>query len=603
MTKETRLADYIASTVSQHGTDTFFMLSGGMMMHLMDAFGRVPGVRYLCNHHEQASAFAADSYARETGKLGVCLATSGPGATNVVTGLVGSYQDSIPVLFLTGQCKLRETVRGRKIPGLRQCGFLEVDIVPIVESVTKYAAFVDNPLDIRYHLEKAIHLATTGRPGPVLLDIPLDIQAAKIIPQELRGYTPETTSATLATEGELEKIIHAIQTAKRPLIIAGHGVRCANSTEIFRRLVEKWQIPVATTLMAKDIMHENHPLFVGHPGPRAQRGANFVTQAADLILFIGSSIHIQTVGYEGELFATGALKIQLDMDQAVLAKEHIGSQWKFAWDIKDYLPRLLEKVSNLPWNPPAAEKWRSTCREWKEKYCSRNEAHVYGSSDDRVNLYEFADVLSDLLSGNETLITDAGQPHPILAQAVRLKQSQRYLNPGSFAQMGYALPAALGAAMGAPEKMIVPIFGDGSLQTNVQELQTLITHNPNVKIFVINNEGYASIRNTQKTFFNGFYVGSTAESGVTLPDTEKICSAYGVPYLKCNNRGELRATITKAIRTEGLILCEVMAQVDQKILPVVPSRLMPDGNIKSKALHEMVPEIPQSLDELLKTLA
>lgn len=572
-------------------------------MHLMDAFGRIPGMRYYCNHHEQASAFAADAYARETGKLGICLATSGPGATNVVTGLAGSYQDSVPVLFLTGQCKLRETVRGRKIPGLRQCGFLEVDIVPIAQSITKYAAFVDNPLDVRYHLEKAIHLASTGRPGPVLLDIPLDIQAAQIVPEELRGYTPEAASAPPAAEEELEKIFHAVQSAKRPLIIAGHGIRCANSAEIFRTLAEKWRVPVATTLMAKDLLPENHPLFVGHPGPRAQRGANFVAQAADVILFIGSSIHIQTVGYEGELFAPNALKIQLDLDQAVLAKEHIGSQWKFAWDINDYLPRLLRKIEGSAWNPPTSDEWRSVCLQWKETYSSRTEAHVYGSSEDRVNLYEFADVLSDMLTGNESLMTDAGQPHPILAQAMRLKHGQRYLNPGSFAQMGYALPAALGAAVGAPDKMIISIFGDGSLQTNIQELQTLVTHNPNIKVFVINNDGYASIRNTQKTFFNGFYVGSTPESGVTLPDTEKMCAAYGVPYLKCRNRGELRETLTKAIQSKGLLLCEIMAQVDQRILPVVPSQLMPDGNIKSKALHEMNPPIPHSFEELCKCLS
>lgn len=597
-----RLADYVAQRVAKEGSDAFFMLSGGMMMHLMDAFGRIPSMRYFCNHHEQSSAFAADAYARETGKLGICLATSGPGATNIITGLVGSYQDSVPVLFLTGQCKLKETVRGRKIPGLRQCGFLEVDIVPIVESVTKYAAFVDNPADIRFHLEKAIHLAKNGRPGPVLLDIPLDIQAAKIDPDQLRGFIPEQYSTDPITENDLNKIFKAIQEAKRPLIIAGHGIRCSNLTDLFRSLVDKWQVPVATTLMAKDLLPEDHPLFVGHPGPRAQRGANFVTQAADLILFMGSSIHIQTVGYEGELFAPKALKIQFDLDKAVLAKEHIGSHWKFAWDIADYLPLLEKKAKDNAWNAHFSERWRTISQNWKRQYSSRNETHNYGEPKDRVNLYEFADVLSDMLSGTETFMTDAGQPHPILAQAIRVKAGQRYLNPGSFAQMGYALPAALGAAVGAPYKTIVTVFGDGSLQTNIQELQTLITHNPNVKIFVINNDGYASIRNTQKTFFDGFYVGSTSASGVTLPDTEKICTAYGVPYIRCSNRGELRAMLEKTIRSEGLILCEIMAQIDQRILPVVPSLLTPDGNIKSKALQEMNPAIPESFEQLLATL-
>lgn len=567
------------------------------MMHLMDAFGRIPGMRYICNHHEQASAMGADAYARESGKLGLCLATSGPGATNVITGLVGSYQDSVPVLFLTGQCKRKETVRWRGITGLRQCGFLEADIVPIVESVTKYAAFVDDPEKVRFHLEKAIHLALSGRPGPTLLDIPLDVQGASIDPETLEGYTPEDEECSPVDQKDLESLVAKINGAKRPLIVAGHGIRAAGLAEQFRELIERWKVPVATTLMAKDLLPENHPLFVGHPGPRAQRGSNFVIQAADVIVFMGASIHIQTVGYEGDLFAPDAFKIQIDMDRPLLEREHIGVNWKLAWNLHDYLPHLSKCVTEA-WPAPQADKWRETARQWHTTFSSKNEAHDLGSPDSRVNLYEFAQVLSEELGSDATIMTDAGQPHPILAQAMCLKDGQRYLNPGSFAEMGYALPAALGAAAAAPGKTIISVFGDGSFQTNVQELQTLVHEQPNVKIFVINNDGYASIRNTQKTFFNGFFVGSTPESGVTLPDIEKVVTAYGLPFARCENRTALRTTIQAVLKTNGPVVCEVMALVDQKILPVVATKMLPNGVLRSGTLHEMSPEISTKLEDV-----
>jgi len=598
MGNKVRVADYIAHTVASLGTDTFFMLSGGMMMHLMDAFGRIPNIRYVCNHHEQASAMGADAYARESGKLGLCLATSGPGATNVVTGLVGSYQDSVPVLFLTGQCKRKETVRWRGIQGLRQCGFLEVDIVPIVESVTKYAAFIDDPKKVRYHLEKAIHLAISGRPGPTLLDIPLDVQGDSIDPEALEGFTPEPDDAAPVRPDELEKLVTTIENAKRPVIVAGHGIRAAGLATSFRELVDRWRIPVATTLMAKDLLPEDHALFVGHPGPRAHRGANFVVQAADVVVFMGASIHIQTVGYEGDLFAPQAFKIQIDRDRPLLEREHIGVNWKLAWDIREYLP-LLSRLIQCGWSAPEADRWRAAARGWHVTFSSRNEAHQLGSPESRVNLYEFAQVLSEELDGPATIMTDAGQPHPILAQAMCLKDGQRYLNPGSFAEMGYALPAAIGAATAAPDKTIVAIFGDGSLQTNVHELQTHVHLKPNVKIFVINNDGYASIRNTQNTFFNGFHVGSSRESGVTLPEIEKLVRAYGLPYTRCDNRAALRDTIRQTLNVPGPVVCEVMCLTDQRIMPVVATKILPNGVLRSGSLHDMSPEIETKFEDIL----
>lgn len=593
-----RVADYIAREVSKQGVNKFFMLSGGMMMHLMDAFARIPGMTYVCNHHEQASAMGADGFSRESGKMGVCLATSGPGATNILTGLVGAFQDSVPILFLTGQCKVRETIQGRGIKGLRQCGFLETDIVPIVKSVTKYAAFINKPEDIRMHLEKALYLAQSGRPGPVLLDVPLDVQGALINPRKLKPFkAPKTQNSIKQTD--LKKLAYRIREAKRPLILAGHGIRCAGMVDEFRKLVSKLNIPVATTLMAKDLIAYDHPLFVGHPGPRANRGANFVIQSSDLILSIGCSLHIQTVGYEGELFAPNAFKIQLDIDQPLLQRQHVGVDWQLNWDIKKYVPRLV--------NASVGEKgcgrlanWVKTAIDWKERYSSRSEVHDFGGGKSKTNLYEFLQILGEESNGTESFLVDAGQPHPIFGQAFEIKEGQRYINPGSLAEMGYALPAAIGVAMASPKKNVIAIIGDGSLQTNIHELQTLKHLQCNVKIFVINNDGYASIKNTQNGFFNGFFVGSTPESGVSLPNTEKITKAYGLRYIHCPDRSQLRSKIKSVLECNGPVLCEVMSLPNQKISPVVPSKMLPDGSIKSMALHEMVPEIGVALNDLQK---
>ncbi len=565
-------------------------------MHLMDAFGRLEDFRYYCNHHEQASAMAADAYARQSGKLGLCLATSGPGATNLLTGLVGAYQDSTPVLFFTGQCKRAETVRASGIAGLRQAGFLEVDIVPIVESVTKYAAFIESPERARYHLEKAIYLALNGRPGPVLLDVPLDVQGA-VYPEDSEGFVPEPPVVPAAQPEEINELLQRIALARRPIILAGHGVRCAGMVPEFRRLVETLGIPVATSLMAKDLMPYGHPLFVGHPGPRANRGANFALQTADLVVIMGCSLHIQTTGYEGDLFAPNAEKIQIDLDPALLAKEKVGVQTKYPWDIRQYLPMLEAAAQRL--GRCVSQNWAETCAGWKLRYAPVHEAHVLGGPTDPANLYEFLTVLNESLTGNETILTDAGQPHPILGQAFHAKQGQRYLNPGSLAEMGWALPASLGVAAADPSRTVIAVFGDGSLQTNIHELQTLVHHGFNVKLFVINNGGYGSIRNTQKTFFDGFYVACTEDSGLSLPDTAKIAAAYGLPYLNCENRSALGNRIAEALAQPGPVLCEVMAQYDQKILPVVPSRLLADGRMRSQALHEMVPDCGRTIEDIL----
>jgi acetolactate synthase-1/2/3 large subunit len=583
-----RVADYIAAAATATGSKAFFMLSGGMMMHLMDAFGRSP-LTCVCNHHEQASAMAADAYARKSGKLGICLATSGPGATNLITGMAGAYQDSVPILFLTGQNKKRETIRGSGIRGLRQFGIFEVDIIPIVESITKYAAFLGDPKDVRYHVEKAIHLALDGRPGPVLLDVPLDIQGALVDVEQQRSYQPEGRVSPAVESGDMQRLIELITSAARPLLIGGHGIRAAGMEVVFRQLADTIPVPVLTSMMAKDLLPADHPTHVGQLGLRGNRGANFAVQTADLIIMMGFSLHIQSIGYEGELFAPNAYKVQIEIDDAVLRRAHAPCQWKLQWDLRDYLPVLSTRLEKVSFSMEST--WPRRAKSLAEQFCSKNETSDLGSEDSPLNLYEFVHLLSEILNGNEVILTDAGQPFYILPQALTLKTGQRFLTPGSLAEMGWALPAAIGAAVADPASPVIAIVGDGSIMPNIQELETISSHGLNIKIFVINNDGYASIRNTQKTFFGGFYVGSTPESGVTLPKVASVADCFRIPYVNCPSRRHARESIAATLSRTGPVVCEVMSRYDQKVLPVVPSYRTEKGELRSKALHEMIPEV------------
>lgn len=578
-----RVADYIAGELKRLGVGCVFMVSGGGMMHLIDAVSRV-GLRYVCNHHEQACAMAAEAYARRTGELGVCYATSGPGATNVLTGLVGAWQDSAPVLFITGQSNVHQSIRGTNSAGLRQFGTFEVDIVQIVQSVTKDAVFLADPATAKFHLERAISRALSGRPGPVLLDIPLNVQGSQIDPASLRGYEPPTTERQFL-DGIVPSLVERICSAKRPLLLAGHGVRCAGAADLFRQMAETLGIPVITTQLGKDLLPYEHSLFTGHPGVKGDRAGNFAVQDADLLLSVGCSLHAQTTGYDQRTFAPKAYKIQVDLDEAVLLREAAGVDEKVRADVITFLEALRAELRS--WDASPFQAWRERCAEWKEWYAVRREPRLI--TDGPVNLYEFADVLSDLLVGDETVITDAGCSFYVMGQAFRLKGAQRYIVSGALGAMGYALPAGIGVSTARQGGRTICVTGDGSLQTNIQELQTLRQESPDLTLFVINNDGYASIRNTQKSFFAGHYVGSSRESGVTLPSLRKIAEAYDLPYVHCPDRAHLHGAIRAALEAPGPVVCEIVCQPDQQIIPTVTSVRLPDGRMQSKNLDEMFP--------------
>ena len=591
-----RVADYVTQALRDAGVDTIFLLSGGGMMHLVDAAGKTPGIRYVCNHHEQAGAMAADGYARQKCGLGATYATSGPGGTNTITGIVGCWQDSTPTVFITGQSKTTQTIHLSGIEGLRQFGTFEVDIVPMVASVTKYATMLTDAKKARYHVEKAIYLATSGRPGPVLLDIPLDIQGAQIDPDAQEGYTPEARNDAPAIS-DIQQIANHLRYAHRPVILAGYGVRVANAQDALRAFAEKLGIPVVTSQLGKDVLPYDHPLFVGHSGPKGDRPGNFAVQTADVIVSLGCSLHSQSTGWESHLFAPDALKILVDLDPAVLKRQEVPVQMKVQAGVAETLAALENE--NIDVAKPA---WAARCREWKQRFAVKNEPHKRDVGG--INFYSFAEALSVALHGGETVVTDAGSAFYVMGQAFRLKEGQRFISSGSLGTMGFAVPAAVGAALADPKRQVVSVTGDGSLMTNVHDLATMSHYKLNVKLFVINNHGYISIRNTQRAFFAGHQVGTDDESGVFIPRMDDLAKTFNLPHVVCDKEADLETCIRKVMAMDGPVFCEIRAASVQELMPNVTSIRLADGRMQSQPIHNMVPLIPeQELNAILSVEA
>lgn len=578
-----RVSDYIANFLEAKGVTKVFLISGGGMMHLLDAVSRTTKLGYVCNHHEQASAIAAEAYARKSNHLGVCYATSGPGATNIITGLAGAWQDSAPVLFVTGQSKLVQTIRHTGLEGLRQFGTFEVDIVPVVQSMTKYAVFLNDANMIRYHLEKAYAIALHGRPGPVLIDVPVDMQGALVDPDQMQAYQPDLPVYNAPDKTIMTDVLQRLAHAKRPLILAGHGIRTAKQAELFAAVIKRLNIPVATTQLAKDLMPYDHPLFIGHPGMKGDRAGNFAVQNADVILSLGCSLHVLTTGYELDKFAPNAHKIQVDLDEYVLKRQQVGVNQQIHCDVQSFLQKLDEMTSA----PLAAEsQWHQLCQRWKRDFAVQNEPHQ--RVENEINYYDFIDWLSNTCQGNETIVTDAGSAFYVVGQAFRTKPGQRVIVSGALGAMGYAVPAATGASFADPDHTVICVTGDGSLQTNIHELATIKHHQLNIKLFIMNNNGYVSIKNTQDNFFNGHCAGVNQDSGVSFPDLKKLADAYGIDYCAAKTHAELSAA-QHGLKSRGPMIIEVFADKQQLIIPTVSSQKLADGRMVSKPLDDMFP--------------
>jgi acetolactate synthase-1/2/3 large subunit len=583
-----KVSDYIIDFVAQQGVSHIFMLPGGGAMHLNDSLGRNKKLSYVCNLHEQACAIAADAYSQYTNNLGVALVTTGPGGTNTITGVAGAWLDSTPVLFISGQVKRPDMIRDR---GVRQMGFQEIDIISLVRPITKYAVTVMEPSSIRYHLEKAVHLAKHGRPGPVWIDVPLDVQAAMIDENNLQGF--DESEILQRTEGEAlaEKVSLAIELlnkAERPVILAGNGIRLSNALDDFFRLIGALNIPVLTTWKAADFLPENHPLYAGRPGAIGQRGANFTQQNADWLLIIGARMDLGQTAYTHANFARGARKIMVDIDAAEITKMQMKIDVPVISDAGDFLREFNSQLSKI--EKKDRSKWLIRCKEWQARYPVI--LPEYWNDRGYVNDYVLIDVLSDELSGNDILIPgSSGACSERTMQAIRVKAGLRIFNSQGLGPMGFGIPAAIGGCIASGKRRTVCIDGDGGFVMNIQDLETVKRLGLPIKFFVLNNGGYVSIQTTQKNYFGGNYVASTSSSGLTLPDITAVSKAFQIPADRIADHKRIREKVREILETEGPVVCEVIVSPEQGTAPRVSSRTLKDGSMVSMPMEDMWPPL------------
>ena len=549
-----RVVDYVIDQIHKAGVNHIFLVTGGGAMYLNDAIATHGKIKPICNHHEQASAMAAVGYAKYTNHLSAVCITSGCGGTNTITGLLEAWQDSVPVIFVSGNVNRQHMGRNK----VRTLGPQEAHIVDIVQSITKYSVVVEDPKDISTVMKTAIEIATTGRPGPVWVDIPLDVQGSPYF-------------------DDCEEVSKLLSEAQRPLIIAGNGINCSKARSEFIDFVNKTQIPVATTYNGVDLIPSNHPLFVGRVGIKATRSGNFAMQNSDLLLIIGCRMPVSVTGYNYDHFAREAKIVVVDIDKEEHSKNTIRIDKFVHMDAKQFLNNILIDAKDL-------SDWATKCYQWREQWpiCSDT-----NDNDERVNLYYFMDRLNKLKRSDDVVVADAGSAFYVCAQTTYIKDNQRYVTSSSQGDMGFTLPACIGVSL-AKGGDVIGISGDGSLPFNVQELQTIVHHNLPVKLFVWNNDAYLSIRNTQDRFFDGRRIGTNPESGISLPSTEKIAASYGIPYI-CADPHNLDEKIIETIHHDGPIICEVMCKIEQEVIPTLTGKMNDDGTITPKPLEDLYP--------------
>ena len=576
-----KTSDYLVQKLEALGVDTAFMVSGGGAMHLDDSFGKSQKIRLICNHNEQASAMCAEGYARANQKLGVACVTTGPGGLNCLNGVFGSWTDSAPVLFISGQVKFTTTMASCPQIPLRQLGDQEVNIISVVRPLTKYARMVTDPYDIDAAVEEAVYLATSGRPGPVWLDIPLNVQAAPIDPAKLKKFIRPTLHKQ-DISGLVDQAAALLQQARRPLIVAGNGIHCAKAQQALRAFLDKTQIPVVTTFNGFDLLPSEDPLFAGRIGTVGQRAGNFVLQNADVILFMGTRNNIRQVSYNWENFAKNAKKIVVDIDAAELQKPTVRPDVAILADAGDVLARLTAKMNRAEVAP-----WLAYCRQMKAKYPPLREFSV--REQDKVHPYFFAQQLSHILPEGAKVVASNGTACVAFFQAFESKRGQRLLLNSGDASMGYGLPAAIGVCAAEKNTPVVCLEGDGSLMMNIQELQTLKTNRLPVKLFVIKNGEYISIIQTQRNFFEGRLTGCNKTSGVEVPDFVQVAQAFGLPAVRINTNDELAGKIQEALNTPGPVLCELDCTENYTFAPKLSARKLEDGTMISPSLEDMFP--------------
>jgi acetolactate synthase-1/2/3 large subunit len=605
-----KLSDYITGQLADWGVRHIFLVTGGGAMHLNDSIGNELRIQYVCNHHEQASAMAGEGYARISGRPGVVNVTTGPGSVNALNGVFGAWTDSVPMLVISGQVKRETCMRARNITGLRQLGDQEVDIIAMVANITKYAVLIDDPLTIRYHLERAWHLAQTGRPGPCWLDIPVDVQAASVEPASLRGYDPirdeaarhdparqNASADSSLLQSYCREVLQRVGKAKRPVILAGTGVRAAHAVAEFEEVFHRLGIPV-TTAWTHDLISSDDALFCGRQGTIGDRAGNFTVQNADLLLILGSRLNIRQISYNWQSFAANAFKIQVDIDPAELHKPTVQAELAIPCDLKPFLEELLRQCDAYNYRAGTHDPWLAWCRERVRRFpVVQNHQRKPGPP---LNPYYFVEQLSSKLADDDVIVCGNATSCIVPFQTMRLRKGQRMISNSGSASMGYDLPAAIGAAFARPGKRVICVAGDGSIQMNIQELQTVAHHHLPLKILVLNNSGYLSMKMTQSGFF-GRLTGESANSGASFPDMVKVACAYGIPSIRIDRQSQLEQ-VDRALAAEGPALIDVVIDANQEFEPRSKAKQLSDGRIVSPNLEDMYPFLGDTelMDNMIK---
>ncbi len=610
-----KVSDFVSQFLVDNGITHAFTVTGGGAMHLNDSLGHQKGLTCVYNHHEQACAIAAESYARIHNKIAALCVTTGPGGTNAMTGVVGGYLDSIPMLVISGQVRYDTTARSTGL-NIRAMGDQEFDITKSAAAMTKYAQMVTDPKQIRYCMEKALYIATTGRPGPCWIDIPVNFQGFYVDTDELEGFDPAEYEAQLAphvTDEQVDAIIDKIKDAKRPVLYAGNGIRISGGYESFKKVVELLNIPVATGWDSIDEIYDEHPLYVGRGGIMGDRAGNFAVQNSDLVFAIGNRLSIRQVGYNWKTWAREAYVIMNDVCEDEMKKPTLHVDMPVWADAKELLEKMAARLEKTGEKVFTGNDWIERCQQWKKNYPVVLPKHYEDKN--HANVYAFIKELSSRLSEGQVTVVGNGSACVVGSHAYVIKKDQRFIINSAIASMGYDLPAAIGAAVAEhgdkalygrsltddSVKDIILVTGDGSIQMNIQELQTIIHHKMPIKIFLINNQGYHSIRQTQTNLFNKNFVGIGPQSGdLSFPDMSKLAPAYGYPYLSCDGNDKLDETIDKALGMKGPVICEIFVSTEQNFEPKSSTKRLEDGTLVSPPLEDLAPFLDR--DEFRKNM-
>lgn len=590
-----KLSDYVSKFVAEQGVKHVFMVPGGGCMHLVDSFGKQEGMEYVACLHEQACGFAGEAYAEFKNDLAAMLVTTGPGGTNVLTGVACSWLESSSCLFISGQAKRADMIGSR---GVRSMGQQEVDIISVVRPITKYAVSVLEPETIRYHLEKAVHLARSGRRGPVWIEIPLDVQSINIDENSLKGFEPEPVATNSRLQEWVAKTIELLNRAKKPVLLIGNGARGAFNSGLIDELLKALPVPVLTTWKAIDFLADDHPLFAGRPGIVAERAANLTQQASDCVVVLGARLDLPQIAFNHRNFAPRASKIVVDADPAELGKLDMDLAVSACADVADYVREFLRQAGRLVGRDHSG--WVARCKEHRTRF-SVFMPEQWNRADGKIDVYALVKTLSDLATDSDLFVPgSSGPPSDIFLQSFRVKRGQRILNAPGLGAMGTGLPATIGACLASGGRRTICVNGDGGFQLNIQELETVRRLGLPIKFFVLCNGGYASIRGMQNNYFQGRFVACDPSSGLSFPDVIKVAQAYGLATASIADASKLRESVHEVLETKGPIVCAVDVALDQAVAPRVTTKVGADGLLVSRPMEDMWPYLePHELKALL----